>query len=64
MGLLPKFNRYYSYGPSSVLLESRGILDVRATEEVVQEYELCRKAGWDHGDCDLLIFSEAKMDVF
>lgn len=64
MGLLPKFNRYDSYGPSCVLLVSRGSLDSRATEEVVQACELSRKPGWDRGDSDLLIISETRVDVF
>lgn len=64
MSLLPKLNRYHSYVPSSVLLVSRGSLDIRATEEVVQECELCRKPGWDCEDSDLLIMSETKVYVF
>lgn len=61
---LPKFDRYDSYGPSSVLLLSRGSLDIRATEAAVQECELSRKPGWDCGDSDLLIISETKVDIF
>lgn len=64
MVLLPKFDRYDIYGPSSALMLSRGSLDIRATEEAVQEWELNRKPGWDHGDSDLLITSETKVDVF
>lgn len=64
MGLQWKDDRYDFYGTSSVLILSRGSLDIRATEEAVQEYELSRKPGWGHGDSDLLIISESKVDVF
>lgn len=64
MGLLPKFDRYHFYGLSSVLILNRGSLDIRATEEAVQECELSRKPGCDCGDSDLLVTSETKVDVF